>query len=84
MALLISTNIVKGECKDKRKRMFSSLALPNTVCARNSDENFGTYFIVIVFLCQKEYNETYPANLMKTVFPMVLGRRNTNQAETFM
>ena len=28
--------------------------------------------------------ELFPANLMKTVSPMVLGRRNTNQAETFM
>ncbi len=31
MALLISTNIVKGECKDKRKRMFSSLAMPSRI-----------------------------------------------------
>lgn len=31
MALLIRTNIVKGECKDKRKRMFSSLAMPSRI-----------------------------------------------------
>lgn len=31
MALLISTNIRKGECKDKRKRMFSSLAMPSRI-----------------------------------------------------
>ena len=26
-----ATNIVKGECRDKRKRMFSSLAMPNRI-----------------------------------------------------